>query len=367
MHNGNKIIDEKQLIKNIKELKKCVGNKKICAMVKADAYGHGLENIAELIKDKVDFFGVSNINEALLLRKKFPDNKILIVGKTFSFEDCIKNDISFIIDSYEHFKLLINFYHNNFDANNFIPCINIHIKINSGMNRLGINSIEDFKKIYKIAKSNNINIEGISTHFATADCDRFLLKKQVDEFIKYIREIPKDENPIINLGGSGVLLKSNESILEKFQFDMIRVGIAMYGYCAKEISEKIMPILRIESKIIKIIDVKKGDYVGYSKGFRAEEDLKIGIVPLGYGDGIPRNLSNKISIQIISKDEFLKKHINKCAVVGNICMDMLFVDLTKSNFVKELDKVIVVKNVKKWADILQTIPYEILTGFSQLR
>jgi alanine racemase len=104
MANGFKVIDKEQLKKNINEIKRVSGNKKICAMVKADAYGHGIENISYVLRKEVDFLGVSNINEALLIRQLNRDIKNLIVGKTLSFEKCIENNISFTIDSFEHFK-----------------------------------------------------------------------------------------------------------------------------------------------------------------------------------------------------------------------------------------------------------------------
>lgn len=362
--NGIKIINKKQLEKNIKEIKQIIENKKLCAMIKSNAYGHGLQNIASILKDKVEFFGVSNINEALAIRENDKKSKILIVGKTNSFEECIENNISFIIDSLEHFNILLNFYYEFLFIKGIRLCINIHLKINSGMNRLGINNIKDFNKIYNLALKNDIKIEGISTHFATADCDRFFLNKQIQIFKKFIKAIPQGEKPIISVGGSAILREENKELLK--DFDMFRIGIAMYGYNTENILKKIKPILKIESKIIKILNVKKGEFVGYSKGYQAPKDMIIGVVPLGYGDGIPRNLSSKISIEVIRKEKG-KRHIHKCAVVGKICMDMFFINLSNVNNACENDEVIVVRDVKKWAELLQTIPYEILTNFGLMR
>ncbi|MDD4110460.1 MAG: alanine racemase [Clostridia bacterium] len=358
--NGIKVINKRYLENNINEIKKLSG-KKICAMVKADAYGHGIREISNILKGKVDYLGVSNIDEALIIRENDKDTKILLVGKTNLFKECVEKDISFIIESFEHFNSLLKFYYEYLFNKSIKLCINIHLKINSGMNRLGIKSIEEFKKIYKLAMQNSINIEGVSTHFATADCDNRFLNRQILMFKKFIKEIPINEKPIINVGGSAILREENR---ESFNdFDMVRVGIAMYGYNADKISKKIKPILKIESKIIKIINIKKGEFVGYSKGFQADRDMIVGVVPLGYGDGIPRNLSNKINVDIVTKG----KHIHKCAVIGKICMDMFFIDLTEIKNVYEGDKIIVVKNVKKWAELLQAIPYEILTNFGLIR
>lgn len=366
VHNGIRVINEKQLLRNIVEIRKVIGeDKKICAMIKADAYGHGMEQIAKFLLNKVEFLGVANINEAILARSLDRNVKILIVGKTYSFEDCLENDISFVIDSIEHFNLLLE--HLKDKPQNKTLCINIHLKVNSGMNRLGINSIEEFKKIYKIANEKNIKIEGVTSHFATADCDKSFFRKQINEFKQFLEAIPKHEHPIVHIGGSAVLTNTNLELLKKLNFDMVRLGITIYGYNAEKISKKIKPILKLETRIIKIINLQEGDFVGYSKGFQVEKEMQIGIIPLGYGDGISRNLSNKIFVEVISKDSRSKRHINKCAVVGNICMDMLFVDLTNLKEVKEGDKVIVVRNVKKWSEILQTIPYEVITNFKLLR
>lgn len=367
VHNGIRVINEKQLLNNISEIRKALGpERKICAMVKADAYGHGLEQISKFLLNKVEFLGVANINEAISTRNLNRNAKILIVGKTYSFDDCLSNNISFTVDSIDHLNLLLDYLKNNPRKKDL--CINIHLKVNSGMNRLGINSVEEFKEIYYLAKDNDIKVEGVSTHFATADdCDKSFFKKQVDEFSKFLNAIPKYENPIIHIGGSAVLTNSNLLLLKKLNFNIVRIGIAMYGYNSEKISKKIKPILKLETRIIKVIDLKKDDFLGYSKGFKAEKDMKIGIIPLGYADGISRNLSNKILVEVISKDALSKRHVNKCAVVGNICMDMFFIDLTSLKFAKEGDKVIVVRDVKKWSKILQTIPYEVITNFKLLR
>lgn len=361
--NGIKVINSKQLLRNFEEIKRAGGGKKICVMVKADGYGHGIEKISRMLLNKADFLGVSNINEAFIIRKLSKTVKILIVGKTYCFDECLENNISFIIESVEQFQALLSFLRLK---NNYNNCINIHIKINTGMNRLGINSVHEFKNIYEISKIKGIKVEGIATHFATADCDKRYLEKQIKCLKKFLREIPKDENPIVNIGGSAVLDKKNEEVIKNLNFDMVRMGIALYGYNAEDISEKIKPVLKIESKITKIFNLKKGEYLGYSKGFKAEQEMKIGIIPLGYGDGIWRNLSNKGTVDVLTKNGRLK-HSNKCAIVGNICMDMFFINLTNLKFAKEGDKVIIGRDIKKWSEILQTIPYEILTNFGHLR
>ncbi len=345
---GKKIINRKNLLYNINVIKE-ITNKKVCAMVKANAYGHGIETIYSYLHNYVDLFGVANINEAMNLKRIDKYSKVLIVGKTLNFRECIKNKISFTIESMEHFSSLIDYIKDE----TLKEEINIHIKINTGMNRLGISKIDEFKHIFVIAERYGINIEGISTHFATADNDINFLNYQIENFNRFLTYIPKRYNPVIHVGGSGLLYRKLN--LLDLDFDMIRVGIALYGYTNCKI--KFKPVMSIDSKIIKIFELKEGEYLGYSKGFLAKKDMKIGVVPLGYGDGISRNLSNNFSVKI--KGELYES-------IGYICMDMFFVDL-KEKEIQEGEEVKVFYNAKKWASILNTIPYEILCNLSNIR
>ena len=337
------IISKKRAEKNLEIIKKTL-NKKICLMVKSNAYGHGINTIINITKKYVDFFGVANINEAINVRK-LCDNKILIVGKTFAFKQCLENNISLAIESISNLKSLVNFLKNN-PSNN---CIKIHLKVNSGMNRLGFSSFEKLALAFEICEKNNIFVEGIFTHFSTLDCDLKYFNFQLNRFQEFLKKVPKRFDPIVHIGGSGIL---NKKI--NLDYSMARIGIAFYGY-QKGINVK--PILKIKSKIIKVFEVEKGERVGYSNGLITSQKMKIAIVPLGYGDGVCRNLSNKAFVKINNK---------KFKIVGNVCMDMFFVDITGENF-EEGHEVVVFDNAKKWAQILGTIPYEILTNFSLVR
>ena len=174
-------------------------------------------------------------------------------------------------------------------------------------------------------------------------------KDKLSVFKKFVNSIPKREDPIVHIGGSGILNKNLD-----FEFSMARIGIAFYGYLA---GINVKPILKIKSVLTKVFSVEKGARIGYGNGFVAKEKTKIGIVPLGYGDGVLRGLSNKAFVKIKNK---------KYRIIGNICMDMLFVELTGNNFF-EGQEVVVFDNAKKWAQILGTIPYEVLTNFSSVR
>lgn len=364
--NSKFIINKNNLIENLNSLK--IHN--VCVMVKADAYGHGFENICQILKDKVSFFGVATLEEALKIRKCGIKTPILVVGICNDFHTALKNDISITIESEKQFLKILEDFKNdesfknnenlknneNFKINKNLKNVKnnennkklkIHIKINSGMNRLGINNIKEFKNIINVLnKQKKIFFEGIFTHFATAGNDKKFFLKQLKFFKKFLSAVPQNYNPIKHLGGGDVLDIIN---LEEYQNYMFRVGLKLYVLPN--------PVLKILSKIIKIHNLEKASRVGYSNGFICEKRCKIAVVPLGYADGINRKLSNGGFVKINNKD---------CKIVGNVCMDMFFVDVTGVNC-KVGDEVIVFQNSQIWANLCQTIPYEILTNLKPSR
>ena len=362
-----KIISKKNLLNNIKWVKELTAKQTlICAMVKANAYGHGLEQVVQAVKEDVDFFGVANLDEALGVRLLAPLSKVLIVGKTDDFIMAIENDISFSIFSLQEMQNLIQKMNNY--AGLKIP--KIHIKINCGMNRFGVSSISEFQKVYKLALANNIIVEGVFTHFSTAGVDEEIFVKQKLKFKNFIKEIPNNQLPIIHIGGSGVLLKNNKKTIYKLpeidlDFNMVRVGILLYGYSPSKKIDGLKKVMKIESKIVQIISVKKGEYVGYGKNFRAKKDMQVAIVPIGYADGLLRAYS-KGSLKIIKKIGESRKIYNS-KIIGNICMDLTMIDVSEVENVEVGDRVIVLDNAEKMANELSTISYEILTNFSKLR
>lgn len=367
-----KIISKQNLLNNVDAVKSVLKRDcKICAMVKANSYGHGLETVVEILKNKVDFFGVANLSEALRVKAITNSSNILIVGRTSNFEETIKNEISFAIVSKEQFDELLSFLHNYAKncQNELLEKVKIHIKINSGMNRFGINKISDFRYIYKQGLRNNIKIEGVFTHFSCVE-NKMIYEKQKLFFKRFINEIPNNQNPIIHLGGSGVILQSESGKQNynlptyKIDFDMVRIGIFLYGYGDNGQLKKLKPIMKIESQIINILDVKKGEFVGYGTNFKAKKDMKIAVVPVGYADGLPREYCNGGALQVVTGKQKKVKH--NCFITGNICMDLTMIDVTSVD-AQIGDKVIVLDNADKMARKLKTISYEILTNFSKLR
>ena len=305
----------------------------ICAMVKANAYGLGVDWVCQTLKNKVRFFGVATLAEALEIRRFDTETPVLIVGHCQSFYVASTHNISVTIESVAQLEKALIFCKNK-------P-LKIHLKIDTGMNRFGIKSKKILKKIIKIIKNNkNLIFEGIFTHFYFTENQEITIK-QLNKFNEFLKCIPCDEIPICHIGGTGVLNSLPSHLIKNF---MVRVGIGLYE---KE-------VVKIKSKLIKVFEINRGEWLGYSGGFKAKRKTKVGIVPLGYADGVNRALSNSGYVQVQGQS---------VKIIGNVCMDVFFVDLTH-NSAKEGAEVLVFDNAGEWAKLCGTISYEILTSLN---
>lgn len=333
----NLYIHKSNLLNNLKVIKSKT-TAKICAVVKANAYGHGIKNICTLLKDKVDFFGVANLEEALEIRSFDLNTKILILGNCTNFTLASNHNISVSIFSLKQLNNLLN--------NLKKDCkINVHLKIDTGLNRLGFSTIPEFKTALKTIEKekDKINIEGIFTHFATLRNDIKFFRKQQEKFEKYLEHLKNDKNVIKHGGGSLTSMFSNN-------YDMLRFGIYLYGYGFK----KLKPVLTVESKIIFVKKVKKNQNVGYSKSYITKKDCTVAVLPLGYHDGVPRNFINHFF--------HYKNHQLK---VLNVCMDMTIIELPEN--LNENITVTVFNNATNWAKFLETNRHDILVKFNSFR
>ena len=186
-----------------------------------------------------------------------------------------------------------------------------------------------------------------------------------------MKEIPNNQDPIIHIGGSGVLIKKQSK--ERYNlpeinvgYNMVRVGILIYGYSPTIKIKNLKPVMKIETKIVQINKVKKGEYVGYGKNFQAKQDMKVAVVPVGYADGLLRGLSKEGNLKIIKNIDG-KQRVFNCKIIGNICMDLTMIDVSGVENVEVGDRAIILDNAEKMANKLSTISYEILTNFSKLR
>jgi len=333
-----KIINKNNLINNVNICQKYCKN--ICVMLKAEGYGHGINNILNLLKNNIKYFGVANKEEALKVRKFCKTCKIIVVGKTNSYVELIKN-ISITIDCLDELITILNV------CKKLNMPANVHVAVNTGMNRIGVKTLLEFKDILKFIDENNfIILEGVFTHCFDADKLQSNFYNQMHKFYCFVKEL-KDKKILIHIGGSFVLKHKIPNFV-----NMVRIGFFIYGYGMA----KLKPVMSIQSKIIKIINAKKGEYIGYGT-HKLKSDAIIATIPIGYADGLTRQASNKYFVEI--------KH-QKCPIIGSICMDMCMVDISKIAC-KVGDRVNVFNNALCLAKCIKTSPYEILTNFQKLR
>lgn len=308
-------------------------------VVKADCYGHNdLKVVDAIIKGGCNYLVVALLEEALEIRKQFKSIPILCLGiiPTTYLNIAEENNITITINSLEYAKEVVDTKLKN---------LKIHIKINSGMNRLGISSKEEFIDTYNLLEKNNIFVEGIYTHIYNASNIEDT-KKQFNIYKTFTNDIDKKKVPIFHIAASEALTN-----YEKMDFvNGCRLGIIMYGFTENK-SLDLKSTFSVYSKIIQINYLKKGDTLGYSGAYTAKNDEKIGVVCIGYADGIIRKNTGRY---VYINDKPYK-------IVGNICMDMLFVKIDDD--VKVNDKVVILKDINHINEVsnyLDTIPYEIL-------
>lgn len=348
------IVDTDALKYNVSKIKNLIGNNvKLCGIVKAEAYGHGGVLIANAIKDRCDYFAVACLKEAMELRDRKIENNILILGivPINELKYCIFNDISITLSSLTQLNdIVCKVKKLNLNDDDYLK---VHIKINTGLNRLGFNKLSDFKKALKIISSNsNIKIEGVFTHFATKGNDVDFICEQYNEFKKYFSLI-RDERIIIHCNNSYATTKFPE-----YYNSMVRCGFVLYGGL-----DGYKPVLSITSEIVNLNYVSEGT-IGYDRTCRVKDRL-IAVVPIGYADGFDRRLSNKF--RVLVNGEYAR-------VVGNICMDMCLIDVTDIPNV-DVGSVVTILgangdktlSIYDYANALGTSPYEVLLKFDSKR
>ncbi len=305
-------------------------------VVKANCYGLGLKCIKSIIKGGVNYLAVSSLEEALSIRK-ITKEKILILEpinpKYISLAK--ENNITLTISSLE--------YLNNVKDQEF-TC---HIKINTGMNRLGINSKEEFDEVYNIIMNSNITLEGIYTHIYKAS-DSKCTNNQFKKFEYITSDIDLNTIPIVHIPNSETIFNYKK----KPYINGCRMGIIMYGFSN---NIKLNSVFSLISKVIEIKHIHSGDTVGYDGKYTASGDESIAVLPIGYADGILRHNSGR-NVYINGKEY---------KIVGNICMDMLFVKVDDN--VKVNDEAYIIKDndhINQIASYLDTINYEVMCSIS---
>ncbi len=311
-------------------------------VVKADCYGHNdIPVIKTVIEAGCNYLAVATLDEAMAIRKEIKDIPILCLGiiDVKYIPVCVENNITVTISNLDYLKKIK-------EANENLK---VHIKINTGMNRLGVNNREEFNFMYKMIKEKKFILEGIYTHiYDAASRERTL--KQFERFEEITKDINLKEIPIVHVGAS----EATEFFDKREYANGCRLGISMYGLVDyKDI--KFKSTFSLYSEVIQINAVED-ETVGYNGAYQVNGKEKIAVVPIGYADGIIRKNTGR-SVYINDKEY---------KIVGNVCMDMLFVKVDDS--VDVGDKVVIVKDIehiKEIAKHLDTITYEVICSIGK--
>ncbi len=327
---------------------------KVMACVKADAYGHGLVQVAQkLAQEEVEYFGVASIDEGVKLRQSGIKVPILILGLV------LNKDILPLFD----FKLTPTV-----SSLDFARALNkvaikrkqnlcVHIKIDTGMGRIGFLPEEAKKAIIVMHQFKTLFIEGLFTHLACADINRSFTLQQLEAFNKVVRQLALVgvRIPLLHAANSMGVMGYKES-----HFNMVRPGLALYGLSPRAtLKVKLEPVLSLKSKVVYTKKLPAGYGLSYGHDYVTKHNTNIVTIPIGYGDGYPRNLSNIAPVLIGGK---------RFKVSGRVCMDQLLVDVGKNNIKAGSEVVLIGKQgknsvtVDELAKLSQTISYEIVCG-----
>lgn len=318
---------------NVSAMKSLVDdNKKMLAVIKADAYGHGAVEVGRALDDMADYYAVAFLDEGIELRKAGIDKPILILGYTdpSDYMDLMRWDIRPAMYDVDEAQQLSD------DAVSMGKRAKIHIKVDTGMGRIGFTCDDDgVNNIEKIWKMPGIEIEGIFTHYAKADeYDKTAANGQLEKF-RWINDRLTGIGihiPVRHISNSAGIMEMDNS-----DFDMVRSGIVTYGlYPSEEVDKGIAdlrPAMSLTSKVIFVKDVKAGTGIGYGWSYIADHDIKVATVSAGYADGYPRAQSNKGRVII---------HGQYAPIIGRVCMDQFMVDVSHIDGVKVRDDVILI-------------------------
>ncbi|MFQ3369187.1 MAG: alanine racemase [Flavobacteriaceae bacterium] len=350
-------INLKSLENNFNYIKSIISkNTKILAVVKACAYGSDLVRISKFLeKLNVDYFAVAYISEAIKIREAGVKKPILIFHpQPNNFADIIKYNLTPTLYSFR----ILNLFKDSLREKR-VKKYPIHLKINTGLNRVGFDSNEISKLITSINNDDFIKVEGVFSHLSASEdhLETEFSLKQISlfkqSFSKIIDNI-KDE-PLIHICNTSGIINFPDA-----HFDMVRSGIGIYGFSNKlNESNSLIPVVSLKSAISQIHDIRKNDSVGYNRAYVAPKDQRAATIPLGHADGISRAYGNGKGFVYIDN--------KKAAIIGNVCMDMLMVDVSDIDC-EEGDEVIVFNEkytAEQLAESAGAISYELLAGLSQ--
>lgn len=341
-------IDLDALRYNYSQIKKLTGDKEILAVVKANAYGHDDKTVCHTLEELgVKYFGVSNLWEAEKLRNQGIKGTILTFGYTDEdyFDELLSLRITQTVGSVEYAEDLSRY------ALSKGVKMPVHIKVNTGMTRVGIETEEELDTILSLK---GLSCNGIYTHYAVADSDNEEDIAYTDNQYKRLMTLAKDKGLLIHSQNSGGILYHGG-----FEGDMVRAGVILYGNAPNyplSMPIDLKQVMTIKSVVSQLKKIEKGTEISYGRTFKADRDMTVAVIPIGYADGYFRGFSGKGKMLI---NDIL------CPVLGRVCMDQVIVDVTDVPNVKVNDVVYVYSDKCKEtgidynASLLGTIGYEL--------
>ena len=341
---------------NLQVVRGAARGRKVLAVVKADAYGHGVVPVAQRLQaEGVDGFGVALAEEGIELREAGIDRAILVLNGISggAHRDIIAAGLTPVV--YEISEA------SAFDAVSGDRPIDVHLKVDTGMGRLGVPLADLADFLRELRRFPSIRIAGLMTHFATADGDPDYVAEQIASFAQAQGLVRRfgHEPAVLHAANSAALFRHPQT-----HFDWVRPGLALYGYSGSDaIDPPLRPAMRWRTEVLRLRTLRPGESVGYGRSFRAASETLLATIPLGYGDGLLRSASNRGHVLIRGV---------RCPIVGNIAMDLTTVDASGVPGVAIGDETLLlgeqdgaVLDARDLAAAAGTIPYEVLTNVSR--
>ena len=341
---------------NLQVVRKAANGRKVLAVVKADAYGHGVVAVARRLQDEgVDGFGVALAEEGLELREAGIDRAILVLNGIHggAHRDIIAAGLTPVVYEISEARA--------FEAVSGNRPIDVHLKVDTGMGRLGVPLAELDAFLRALRGFPSIRIAGLMTHLSTADSDPEYVAEQLEGFALARGLVRRfgHEPAVLHAANSAALFRHPET-----HFDWVRPGLALYGYPGSDsIDAPLRPALRWRTEVLRIRTLEPGESAGYGRSFRAGSRTLLATIPVGYGDGLLRSASNR--------GEVLIRGV-RCPIVGNVAMDLSTIDVSSIPEVEIGDEALLLGeqngaslDARDLADAARTIPYEVLTNVSR--
>lgn len=352
------VISTATLLENARAIRSRVpGGVKLCAVVKADAYGHGAVELSrELSREGLaDAFAVATPEEGRALREAGVRGEILVLGLTDAdgAEESVAFELAQAVDDASGLAMLER------AAVRQGRQARAQLKVDTGMVRLGVRSRAELDALVKAwARAPHVHMSGMFTHFCFADGDAAFTRAQFERFEAACAAVrAAGFTPVRHAAASTAMLE------EAYQLDMVRMGIALYGTGVEALNGVVHPAQTLRTHPLRVCEIEAGETVGYSRAFRAERRTRVMTIPCGYGDGYPRLLGGRADVLVNGR---------RAPVLGNICMDMMMVDVTDVGEVTPESEVVLLGAQggeriapDELARLAETIPYEIMLGFSQ--